>query len=360
MADPEIGLTGYVAWTLAESGFKGKALDKALAWLETHLDEATQNPYALALAANAFAAAQPEGKTTKLILQTLDGMKTPNEHGVAWTTEGQTLCYSRGNSASVEITALVAYAMQQAGAFTPTVNQALSYLVATRGSSGAWGSTQATILALKALVRGLAGEKLTKAVAVTVTVNGKKQEITIEPDQADVLRLLDFGPATRKGKNTVTITADGKSGMMYQVVGRYFLPWTAGGPEPTQPIAIDVSYDRTELTTDDLLTANVHFAWRGAVTTYMVIIDLGIPPGFTVDQGCFAELVSQNKIEKYSVTGRQVTLYLGGLKPGQTLDFSYTLRAKYPIKAKTPKSTAYEYYTPENRDDAEPVELIVR
>ncbi len=31
-------------------------------------------------------------------------------------------------------------------------------------------------------------------------------------------------------------------------------------------------------------------------------MDLGIPPGFTVDVGGFAELVGQKKIQKYSVT----------------------------------------------------------
>ena len=39
--------------------------------------------------------------------------------------------------------------------------------------------------------------------------------------------------------------------------------------------------------------------------------------------------------------------------------FEYTLKPKYPIKAKTPASVAYEYYTPANRGEAKPVELVV-
>jgi hypothetical protein len=35
------------------------------------------------------------------------------------------------------------------------------------------------------------------------------------------------------------------------------------------------------------------------------------------------------------------------------------LKPKYPIKAKTPSSVAYEYYTPANRAIAKPVELVV-
>ena len=47
------------------------------------------------------------------------------------------------------------------------------------------------------------------------------------------------------------------------------------------------------------------------------------------------------------------------LKPRQSLQFSYTLKAKFPIKAKTPKSTVYEYYNPDVEDIARPVEMVV-
>ena len=72
-----------------------------------------------------------------------------------------------------------------------------------------------------------------------------------------------------------------------------------------------------------------------------------------------AELVGAKKVEKFTVTARQVTLYLGDVKPGDTRTFEYTLKPKYPIRAKTPASVAYEYYTPANRASAKPVELTV-
>ena len=91
----------------------------------------------------------------------------------------------------------------------------------------------------------------------------------------------------------------------------------------------------------------------------MVMLDLGIPPGFTVDAGDFAEMVGEEGVKKFSVTARQVILYLGDVKPGDVQTFEYTLRPKYPVKAKTPASVAYEYYTPANRATAAPVELKV-
>ena len=91
----------------------------------------------------------------------------------------------------------------------------------------------------------------------------------------------------------------------------------------------------------------------------MIIVDLGIPPGFQVQSGDLAELVGSKVIDKYKLTGRQIIVYLEKLEPLQVVKFSYRLKAKFPIKAKTPKSTVYEYYNPDNRADAKPIEIEV-
>jgi hypothetical protein len=41
------------------------------------------------------------------------------------------------------------------------------------------------------------------------------------------------------------------------------------------------------------------------------------------------------------------------------VEFSFRMKAKYPVRAKTPPSTAYQYYEPEIRSHAEPVVLTV-
>ena len=80
---------------------------------------------------------------------------------------------------------------------------------------------------------------------------------------------------------------------------------------------------------------------------------------FTVDGGYFAEMVAAKKVQKFSITARQVTLYLGDVKPGDVLTFEYSLKPKYPVKVKTPATVAYEYYTPANRVESKPAELTV-
>ena len=51
-------------------------------------------------------------------------------------------------------------------------------------------------------------------------------------------------------------------------------------------------------------------------------------------------LVERKVIEKYSLTGRQAILYFESLKAGQTVNFSYHVTAKFPIKASSTPARA--------------------
>lgn len=92
----------------------------------------------------------------------------------------------------------------------------------------------------------------------------------------------------------------------------------------------------------------------------MIVLDLGVPPGFGVDTGAFEKMVERKTIDRFGTTSRQITLYFGTVQPDQVVEFEYELRPKYPIRAKTPKTTAYEYYSPDRKGESRPVEIEVR
>ena len=91
----------------------------------------------------------------------------------------------------------------------------------------------------------------------------------------------------------------------------------------------------------------------------MIIVDLGIAPGFEVQSADLAALVENKTISKFNLTGRQIIVYLDHVDQQTPVTFSYTLKAKFPVKVKTPKSTVYEYYNPAVKHDAQPQELVV-
>ena len=157
---------------------------------------------------------------------------------------------------------------------------------------------------------------------------------------------------------------DGKCGWHCQVVGRYFTPWNER-PEH-EPLSIDVSYDRTRLAQDDIATATANIRNNQGTAANMVMIDLGIPPGFDLlseDLQTYQEKSAGRKsgrLEKFNLTATQAILYFDSIAPGDNITLPFRLRAKYPIRARTLVSRVYEYYDPEVSSTARPTQIEVR
>ncbi|MBE9478590.1 MAG: hypothetical protein IMY80_01385, partial [Chloroflexi bacterium] len=47
------------------------------------------------------------------------------------------------------------------------------------------------------------------------------------------------------------------------------------------------------------------------------------------------------------------------LSSEQPLSFSYRLQAKFPITARTPASSVYDYYNPDVNGEQAPIEIVV-
>ncbi len=187
----------------------------------------------------------------------------------------------------------------------------------------------------------------------------------LTPENNDLLHQFVFKGAdlNARGENAVGIQFEGKGGLAYQVVGRYFVPWNE--KPANEPLSIDVAYDRTRLAQDDIATATATVQNNLDKPANMVMVDLGIPPGFDLlseDLQAYQEKTARQKggrLEKFSLTATQAILYFDSMAPGATVTLSFRLRAKYPIRARTFPSRVYEYYDPEVQSVARPVELEV-
>jgi hypothetical protein len=130
-------------------------------------------------------------------------------------------------------------------------------------------------------------------------------------------------------------------------------------PELEPLITIDVAYDRTALAVNDEVTVDVAARLNAPGVVRMALIDLGVPPGFDVLTEDLQRLVEQGVIARYELTGRQVIVYVEDLSSEAPLRFSIRLRARFPMRAQTPPSSAYDYYNPETIMVQEPLEMMV-
>ena len=365
-------ITAYIAWSLANTGYQGPAVEKAKQFIESH-SSSKPDAYTLAIIANFaadYGAAGHENARdfTRRSMQSLLDARTEKDDQVYWTAE-ETGVYSTGSSAAIETTGLAAQALIKWGQASETVRKALNFISAKKQASGNWGTTQATIMALRAIL--LASQLSASDVRgnVDVLLDGKTVEtLTLTPENNDLFQQFVFkGPAVLGSDaarpTSVELKFSGTGGLAYQVVGRYFTPWDA--KPAAEPLSIDVAYDRTRLAQDDIATATATIRNNLTGTANMVMVDLGIPPGFDLlseDLQSYQEKsagAKAGRLEKFSLTATQAILYFNALAPKQTVTLSVRLRAKYPIRARTFQSRVYEYYDPDVSATAHPVQLEV-
>lgn len=346
-------IAAYLGWALANTGYQSPAVDKAKQYVESHLD-ASPDAYTLAVAANFAADYARDRAFTDRAVQLLLDARTEKDDKVWWTAE-ETGVFGAGESAAVETTGLAAQALLKSGRESAAAGKALSYLASKKDANGAWGTTQATIMALRAIL--LSTEKGAADVrgTVEITLNGQPAKtLTLTADNNDLLHQFVFDGASPE----VALKFNGKGGLAYQIVGRYFVPWDQ--KPANEPLSIDVTYDRTHMAQDDVATATATIKNNLAKSANMVMVDLGIPPGFDLlSEDLQAYQEKKGHLQKFSMTATQAILYLDAIAPGETVTFRYRLRAKYPIRARTFESRVYEYYDPAVNSVARPVQLEV-
>jgi alpha-2-macroglobulin-like protein len=233
-----------------------------------------------------------------------------------------------------------------------------------KDASGTWGTTQATIMALRALL--LSTEKGTADVrgTVEVTLNGRSAErLTLTAANNDLYHQFVLKGVDSRGPNRVELKFSGQGTLAYQVAGRYFVPWTE--KPANEPLSIDVQYDRTRLAQDDLATATATARNHMPKSANMVMIDLGIPPGFDLLSEDLQDMQARTagqkggRLEKFNLTATQAILYFDAIPAGGSVTVKYRLRAKYPIRARTFQSRVYEYYDPAVNAVARPIQMEV-
>ena len=356
-------ITAYIAWSLGNTGYQGSALQKAGEYIQKHLSEKV-DPYTLAVLANFAADSGKDLEFTRQVMQMLLDARTEKDEQVWWSSE-ETGVYSTGTSAGVETTGLAVQALLKWGRAAATTRKAFAFITAKKDATGAWGSTQATIMALRALL--LASDKGTADLrgTVEIAVNGRTAEkLVLTPENNDLLHQFVFKEINGSGSNLVEIRYEGKGTLGYQAAGQYFIPWEQESGK--EPFSISVNYDRTKLAQDDIVTATAIMQNNLSKIANMVMVDLGIPPGFDLLSEDFQEYqgksskLNSGRLEKFSQTATQAILYFNAFAPGQTVQVKFRLRAKYPIRTRTFQSRVYEYYDPDVRSVARPVALEVR
>lgn len=343
--------TCYIAWSLAYGGYAGEAgMSKAFTYINSKLPAET-GAYTRAMCLNALIAGQPTSSLIGPMLQEFHDAAVVDDGVVYWTAGGDTLVNSYGNAADVEVTSLVALAMANKGSYPQDVNGAVEWLIRSKDPQGNWGyNTQATVLALKTFLKALTMSPADVTATVEIMLNGTSIAAKQFNDfNKDVLWQVELTEGLATDANLVEINYSGLGALSYQIISTHYVPWT-GTEEPTGALSIDVEYSAATLHVDDTVTATVTITNNDPEAKGMVLVTLGVPPGFALMTQDLADLRAAGTISEYEVTGKQLILYFNEIKAGEPTVFQYGLVAEYPVKAETGGSEVSFYYNAEDKD----------
>ena len=353
--------TAFVVWALASAGYAGPELARGLAFIKNNLTTEKLDAYSLGIVANAFQLAAPEDPTASQVLDMLLDLRKEKDDQVSWDSGGtQTCFYSAGNDADVAATALAAHALLLAGGHKDVVDKALAFLSGTRDSMGNFGSTQATIWTLRTLL--LAASKGTEGAVGSLAVQVDGEEFTtvgLTADQADVMTTVDLSSLASTGNHDVTLTFVGTGKVSYNLVSQYNVPWASAPVPPSGPLSVSVSYDKTKLALDETATASVVVSNKTASVQNMIMVTLGLPPGFQVASEDLDSYKASKVLSSYEITGKQIILYLSTLAASGSQTITYRLQATMPVTASDGGAEAYLYYQPKQRCSAAAATLQV-
>lgn len=359
--DPDAS-NGYILWALLEgaqaAGQPAAGLERELAAFKTAA-AASGNSYVTALGANVLALAG-ERAAGKALLDKLAGRQDK-----AGVVQGATtsIVGSGGQALAIETTALAVLAWLRDSAYAGPVEKAMKFL-ADACQDGRYGSTQSTVLALRAIVaydKARARPRAPGAVSLLVAGKPVGQPVRFDADTQGVIELPSLAEALRPGAgNVVELRMQGGSSMPYSLAVEYHALTPVSAPEAQ--LGLEVKLSRERVSEGELVEALATVTNRSSQAVPTPVAIVGLPGGLEPRHDQLKELVKKRTIDAYEVLGRDVVLYWRSLGGGQKVNVPLSLLAAIPGRYTGPASRAYLYYTDEHKHwvDGLRVEIAAR
>jgi uncharacterized protein YfaS (alpha-2-macroglobulin family) len=365
---PDDVTNAYIVWSLTESG-KNDDVEKELSTLADQA-RTSKDPYFLALVALSLInrTRAEEGVT---ILKSLREAQKEDGHLEAQRTS---ITGSGGRDLQIETTALAVLGWLKANRpaeFNAATQKAIRWIGQQRGGSGAFGSTQSTILSLKALIAFTRQNKqMAEAGELKMEIGGQTVASLGFPAGAQDVLMLDLPDADKRlhaGRNDVQIAITGRNQFPYTLTWSYQVESPPAVPGCVVQVKTDL--DRTTAAEGESVHLNVTLENVEDHGQSMTVAIVGLPAGLTLpedmkqlkdhcrlrDDGAKPGLISA-----WEIRGRELILYWRELAPKQKIEVPIDLIARVPGSYTGPASRAYLYYNSDRKNWIRPLQVTVK
>jgi alpha-2-macroglobulin-like protein len=347
----------YIMWALSEAG-RTSALAKELA-AQRALGGETTDPYLLALATSTQLAAAPKAPEGAAMARRLAAMQAKDG---SFPGAKETITMSGGESLVIETTALAVLALIKASPgneLEPQIRAGVEWLNSKRSGFGSWSNTQATILGLKALTAySEHARQMAASGTATLIVNGKDAgTISFDKGRRDALVWDDIARRLQPGSNTIELRLDGQAALPYTIAIEYRSAQPRSSARTKVAIATQLLKTRTRMGEGVTLRAQVENTSNTGIP--MTLARIGLPGGTVFQTWQLKELRDKRVIDFYETRPREVILYWRALPPSAKKEVDIHLLAAVPGTYEAPASSAYLYYTAEDKAWSTPVAIAI-
>lgn len=374
------GLTGnsdlakntYVIWALSEADPKDTSLAKSIGYLKKNIPELKSSSYALALAANAFANFDKNADYTKEAIRELkQKAQTTDDNTLYYTLDHPNHYGSWGWSGEIEVTALASMAFNKTRE-ADHAQKLVDRIIKKKDNYGTWGSTQATILALKALSENETSKKIAanNTGKIKINLNSRKEKsIEISPENSDILQTITFSGSDILPVNTFQISKEGKIDATLEVIKDYYQDFSAESQSGNSALSIDMDinylYNDPDTDTNGIvmrkdMPISFNIEVDSSETIKNAVAIMQIPAGFEVNSKKLACLTKKSDgsdcpsglgdearpLSRYEIKKDRVILYFDELQADRTIYLDIPMTPQFRGMFKILPIRLYAYYDP--------------
>ena len=339
-AAPKDITNAYIVWSLTEAGETGLELEIDAIYKDALKKK---DAYLWGLSSASLFTTKKVKEANELAKKIVENQQKTGEVLQSKTT----ITCSRGKSLNIETTAIAILTWMNDDKYNENVERAMNWLM-KQCNGGRFGNTQSTILALKAIVKyDTKRGGSTNDIEVSYSLDGKAFQVDLEKKTEDGLVdiVLDKKLLT-EGDHNVSLKIKGKGSLPYSFFLRYF----SNKPDSSDKCEIDLKNYLSNDTFEEgsVGEMNVEITNLSNEKQAMTLAIISIPGGLEPRHENLQELVKGGKIAFYEIKGRDVVIYLRGMKEKQELKFKFDVTARIPGKFKSSASRAYLYYVDED------------
>ena len=352
-ASPEV-TNAYITWSLLLAGETG--LEPELGAM-ADLAGTTQDQYLLALAADSLLhSAQHRSQGLAAAKRLAQGQGADG----AFSKAGMSITRSGGINLTIETTSLAVLALIDAGGHDTEVRRAVQWLSSNRSGFGQWGATQATVLALKAIIAYENTQRKTQLPGkISLRINGEaieKGEVAYEAGRREAI--VFTSTKLHAGSNKVELVSASGEPLPYSLAVEFRSLLPATSKESVVDLSTSLAASELKMGETVRLTSVVTNKTQSGQP--MTIARVGIPGGLSFQTWQLKELREKGVIGFYETKAREVIFYFRDLKPGEVKTVPVDLVATIPGTFTAPASSAYLYYTDEHKTWVPAVSVTVK